>query len=62
MIKLEEINENIEINKNCTFIDHIVWMQRTFEIARANSTGQEYDKICKLQDDLDEMFNWIFNS
>lgn len=56
MIKLDEMTDE-DTNPDCKFIDHIVWLRRTFERARANATGEEFDRICGLQDQLD---NFLF--
>lgn len=62
MIQLEEMTERDEIlNPECRFIDHIVWLRRTFLRARANSTGDEFDKICQLQHELDDFLDQQFS-
>ena len=61
MIKLEEMDKhNQAVNPECKFIDHITWLRRTFERARANSTREKFDEICELQEQLDQFLEEQF--
>lgn len=59
MIKHEETNNEEFPTGN--FLDHIIWLRQFFIKARANSSGERFKKICKTQDDLDEILEWYFN-
>jgi len=56
MIKLEDIKKNETYSTGeCTFRDHIIWLQRLFQSERACTTGEEYSAVCKLQEEVDAL-------